>query len=319
VVNLRALPELVTWQLLIAVQRRTQQGSRVSPDNWDHVARYMRCTAAPSLLSVDANEVRVFEVARLLRHLQREARLAVQTWEHEQRGVVWDLGVIGQPGILDFSEISQPWLRAATQWWIAEDLPRRRATKTYGVLRDHIRTMGILSTSLRLHRDDDGDDPSQVGRSDILAYLTNQAVDLDRGLLTAPTHLRQLRQIKIVLAQCRDAGLARPGQCMAGLPGEFAIRRSDLPRDPDKHSWRSLPPEVIRTLDAHLADLEAQHSAEMRVAVELLMDTGRRPDEICRLPLECLDRDARGPVLIYTDSRPTAATAGCPSPTPPPR
>jgi hypothetical protein len=108
VVNLRALPELVTWQLLIAVQRRTQQGSRVSPDNWDHVARYMRSTAAPSLLSVDANEVRVFEVARLLRHLQREARLAVQTWEHEQRGVVWDSVVLGTLRNQDFGDISEP-------------------------------------------------------------------------------------------------------------------------------------------------------------------------------------------------------------------
>lgn len=88
---------------------------------------------------------------------------------------------------------------------------------------------------------------------------------------------------------------------MAGLPGEFSIRRTDLPRDPDQRSWRSLPAEVIRALDTALPHLEASHSREMRVAVELLMDTGRRPDEICQLPLACLDQDERGPVLIYTD------------------
>ena len=34
------------------------------------------------------------------------------------------------------------------------------------------------------------------------------------------------------------------------------------------------------------------------------MDTGRRPDEICQLRLDCLTRDAHGkPVLIYTDSK----------------
>jgi integrase len=300
VVNLRALPDLVMWQLLIAAQRRTQQGLKISPDHWDHVARHARSRGAPSLLALDPNEIRAFEVARLLRVLQREARLAVQSWEEEQRGVVWDLGVIGLPGTLDFTEITQPWLQAAMRWWAAEELPRRRATK-YGFMRDHVRSLADLSTSLRIHRDDDGADPCLLGRSDILNYLTRQAHRRDRGELTDCMHLRHLRQVKIVLAQCRDAGLTRPGQCMAGLPGEFSIRRTDLPRDPDKRSWRSLPPEVIRALDAALPRLEASHTREMRVAVEMLMDTGRRPDEICQLPLACLDQDERGPVLIYTD------------------
>ena len=100
-------------------------------------------------------------------HLQREARLAVQTWEDEQRKVVWDLGVIGQPGILDFSEITQSWLRGAMQWWIAEDLPRRRAKKTTVFSGTTSVQWADLSASLRLHRDDDGEDPSQLGRSDI--------------------------------------------------------------------------------------------------------------------------------------------------------
>ena len=39
----------------------------------------------------------------------------------------------------------------------------------------------------------------------------------------------------------------------------------------------------------------------MRVAVELLMDTGRRPDEICQAAAGMPGPDERGPVLIYTD------------------
>jgi len=39
-----------------------------------------------------------------------------------------------------------------------------------------------------------------------------------------------------------------------------------------------------------------------RRITELLIDTGRRPDEICALAWDCLERDASGsPVLIYTD------------------
>ena len=249
-VNLRALPDLVMWQLLIAVQRRTQQGFRISPDHWDHVARYLRSTGATSLLAVDLNGVRAFEVARLLRHLQREARLAVQTWEDEQRKVVWDLGVIGLPGILDFSEITQPGSRrdAVVDSGGTASPRGPRSTVLCATISVHWqicqRACGciVMMTAKIL---------PQLGRSDILNYLTRQAIGVDRGDVDRlRMHLRHLRQVKIVLAQCRDAGLTRPGQCMAGLPGEFSIRRTDLPRDPDKRSWRSLPAEVIRALDA---------------------------------------------------------------------
>ncbi|WP_190812989.1 site-specific integrase [Saccharopolyspora pogona] len=41
-------------------------------------------------------------------------------------------------------------------------------------------------------------------------------------------------------------------------------------------------------------------SRELRVAVELLVDTGRRSEEICRLAFDCLTRDRQGkPVLVY--------------------
>jgi hypothetical protein len=36
------------------------------------------------------------------------------------------------------------------------------------------------------------------------------------------------------------------------------------------------------------------------VAVELMMDTGRRPEETCELPWDCLERDKDGKyVLVY--------------------
>lgn len=60
----------------------------------------------------------------------------------------------------------------------------------------------------------------------------------------------------------------------------------------------------MRTLTAHLDQLEASSSTEVRVAVELMMDTGRRPDEIAKLPLDCLETDADGkPVLVYDNHK----------------
>ena len=42
----------------------------------------------------------------------------------------------------------------------------------------------------------------------------------------------------------------------------------------------------------------------MRTAVELAIDTGRRPEEICALDFDCLTRDDDGlPVLIYDNHK----------------
>ena len=56
----------------------------------------------------------------------------------------------------------------------------------------------------------------------------------------------------------------------------------------------------MRQICAHLPELEqAISSRETRVAVELLMDTGRRPAEICALERDCAARAADGtPVLV---------------------
>jgi hypothetical protein len=45
-------------------------------------------------------------------------------------------------------------------------------------------------------------------------------------------------------------------------------------------------------------------NCEVRVATELLIDTGRGPEEVCALPLDCLARGSDGaPVLVYEDRK----------------
>ena len=300
-VNLRALTPLLQAQMMAAVQRIAESGRKVDPDLWRVVVRHLRQHQADNLHAGEGNDLPP-QPTRLLRDLQREARRAATTWDEEQQADVWDLGVAGLVGRIDFTPVTQPWLRAGTKWWISEDLPRRRSTRTYHVLRGFVNSLAELSTSLRLHRPDDGNSPHLLGRSDILAFLTRLAHLRQTGTVTPACHVRTLREVKTILAACRDAGLTKPGGPMQGLPGEFAIRSADLPPDPDQHSWRPLPAEVIRALDAGLPRLEQRSQREFRTAVELLMDTGRRPNEICQLPLQCLDRDADGrDVLIYTD------------------
>ena len=98
-------------------------------------------------------------------------------------------------------------------------------------------------------------------------------------------------------------GLARPDRPMAGLDPEFAFRRNDVPPVPkDDGPGRALPDSVLAALITALDRLEASAGRDVAVAVQLLIDTGRRPAEICLLPWDCLDQDRDGKyALIYTD------------------
>jgi hypothetical protein len=76
---------------------------------------------------------------------------------------------------------------------------------------------------------------------------------------------------------------------MHGLADDFALIRGDLPARPERsEADRDLPPEVMRQLCASLDWLDGRVEREMRAGIELLIDTGRRPDEACELAYDCL-------------------------------
>ncbi len=80
------------------------------------------------------------------------------------------------------------------------------------------------------------------------------------------------------------------------------IGLGDIPLEPEPaEPNRDLPVEIMRQLCAHLDQLT---SPAMRTAVELAIDTGRRPEEICDLDFDCLARDQDGlPVLVYDNHK----------------
>ena len=106
------------------------------------------------------------------------------------------------------------------------------------------------------------------------------------------------RDVRQVLAGIRSLGLTRPGQHAAGLPGDFAVERIDIPADPERgEPGRCLPAEIMTVLCANLDTLEP---TEVKVATQIGIDTGRRPEDILNLTLDCLDRDKDGgEVLVY--------------------
>ena len=57
----------------------------------------------------------------------------------------------------------------------------------------------------------------------------------------------------------------------------------------------------MRQICGHLPSLAAPH---IRTAAEILIDTGRRPEDMVALPLDCLAADAGGsPVLVYDNHK----------------
>jgi hypothetical protein len=78
---------------------------------------------------------------------------------------------------------------------------------------------------------------------------------------------------------------------------------SDTPDEPeDTEAGKDLPDAVMRQLCDHLDELEQLISREVRVGTELLMDTGRRPEEIRDLPLYCLAQDLDGSLVLVHDN-----------------
>ncbi len=297
--SLRGLPHLVVAELLFGLQQRTRRGSKTRPAALARVCDAARRAVVSSLL--DLPEPPCAEDRHLLRALARHVRLTAADAGAEQGKDAWDLAVFGRGGHLVFTEITQPWLRAAAKAWAADDLPRRRGRRVGAIVQGRINAVARLSASLHHSRDDHGNIPARLTRHDIDTFLNRLAFLDNRGDITTATRVRTCQHVKNLLAGFRNLGLTRPGGVAAGLPDDFTLARRDIPAKPDDpEPGRDLPAEVIGQLGAHLDALENMSSRELRLAVDLLMDTGRRPEEICSLPLDCLTRDCdNAPVLIY--------------------
>ncbi len=226
-------------------------------------------------------------------------------------------------GRLTFTAIRQPWLRETARRWAADDLPRRRGKIAADPVRHYLTSLAALSQSLHASRADHGDDPALLGRSDIESFTHRLAFLANQERISADARTRTSREIRHLLRQFRALGLTRAAGPAGGLPDDFAVRDGDMPVKPEEpEAGRDLPPEIMRQVCSHLPALEKVSCRATRVAAELLIDTGRRPDEICALPWDCLEYDEPGhcsprrPRRARTGGtlRSSGSRAGLPSP-----
>jgi hypothetical protein len=250
-ISMRGLPDLVVAEILYAVQTRSAAGTKTSIAVLRSLCDQLRRAQAATVADLPEPERR--HNHDLLRSLVAHARRAVTTPAEEQARDVWDLGVFGYPGRLDFTVIGHRWLREATKRWVAEDLPRRRGRNAPNIWWYYIASLAELSTSLRLQREDDGEVPARLGRGDIVAFTNRLAYLQHSGQLSLGRRIDVLRHTRTVLASARWAGLTRRGQALSGLPDDFALAKEDIPsKDRTDAPGRALPTEVMRQLCAGL-------------------------------------------------------------------
>ena len=228
---------------------------------------------------------------------------------HARRGVsdpgteiakdIWDMTLFGHRGNLSFTAITQPWLRETAKIWALADLPRRRGRSGGDKTRHYLSSLAFLSGSLR-QRADHGEDPAALGRPDMELFLNRLGYLYAAGEISELTRVLGCREVRKLLTSARQLGATRPGGPAAGLSDQFSLHPSDMPDEPEHgEPGRDLPPEILQQICSQLGTLASPH---IRTAIEILIDTGRRPDDVVELPLDCLASDPGGAAVLVYDN-----------------
>lgn len=188
---------------------------------------------------------------------------------------------------LDLNAITQPWLREGFRKWVLTELDTRNSILiAYS-------TVCRAGEALKDHRADHGVDGSRLGLEDMTVIVRAIHQTLTAEGASGPnsdTVRGRLRFWWRVVNSARRLGV------WDDIPATFA-------RDPRFHAnvgvktdrgelGRALPPSVVIHLRSHTNLVASANWGDMKVtALNVLIDTGRRPNEIVSLHRDCLYLD----------------------------
>ncbi|MFJ4613816.1 hypothetical protein [Streptomyces griseus] len=308
-VSLRGLPRQTAVEVLYGLQTRTMNGIKTADHRLRVVCDHLRVLQPPSLADLEGTDLNALGLTRdnrmIIRSSQTAARRLGATPETERHKDIWDLFVFGHGGHLNFTKIHQMPLREAVKAWAYDELPRRRGKSVRHAMQNMLAGVVALSESLKLQRRDGGHLPAVLHRQDMVDFCNRIAFLAETGKISAYTRVNIIRHTRQITNRIRVLGMTGPDKPLEGMPADFALSTHDIPDEPeDTEAGKDMPDEVMRQLCDNLDLLEKTSSREVRVATELLIDTGRRPDEIAKLPLNCLLTDPDGsPVLVYDNHK----------------
>lgn len=204
--------------------------------------------------------------------------------------------------LIDFRPIRQEWLRELVKQWARDVQPSTTA------LHATVGGFSYISDALSSRRG--GDDPSTAGVRDITRAVALIAAETgaDGELLSAGSRNARLGAIRKCLAYLRASGL------MLDVPDQFMVTREHriLENQDAEPSGRALPDRamtaILANLDkvafqrAHTGSLISAESATLilTTAMQALIDTGRRPGEICALRAGCVTGRDKGGIVEYS-------------------
>src|SRR5664280_1058790 len=279
-ISLRGLPPVVVLEVLFGVQQRVRGGAKILDVTLRTVCNTLRREQVPQVAACPAQRVPGKPARALLAALGCHVRRALTDPGHERAGDSWDLALFGHRGRLSFTGISQPWLTQSAKVWAGEELPRHRGGGASNV-RTKVNALARLAESLRI-RADHGLVPERLGRPDIEAFLNRLAYLESTGTISRYHRNTICRGARAALAGIRALGLTRPGRVAAGLPGDFALGRDDIPAEAHRgEPGRDLPTEIMAVLCANLDSLQRDQQG----AAVLVYDNAKADRLGRRLPI----------------------------------
>ncbi len=320
--SLAALSDVARLEVLYAIQQRDLRVANLDPSTIRLAVA--RLEGVPNLVTVAPedlvpSELRQRNIATLLRDLGWTVAQGYDRF----RGVeptdklVWDMKAVGYESAyrkggkasiraqsVDFSVITQPWLREAVMEWARSTRPH---TKRF---REHLSACEVASTALgRLPGG--GMDPRKVRFAE-MTLVTEAMRKLTRedGVTPLSSKSKRVRQSALytVLDFGRSAGL------LDDLHGTFArhgTHRIVVEESNEDEIGKAIPESVIRQLDARLDSMGRGFcyrgydpqtiEAMFQTVYQVLRDTGRRPREVVSLKRNCLEFDGRDCFLVWNN------------------
>lgn len=305
-IDLRRLPAQLKLEIQYVLQcRRDEVKAKIVPGMVQRIANALAGAGVTSLLDQPEQHWRLFRPTRggdnhgwaaLLcdAHRRVEELAYGRGWDVEYPRDTWRLRNLGFPSsavvTVRFDRIPQPWLKDLVKRWVRWRLIAGLNTSSVA---KGVRALARLGAFLA--------DPRQRGVGGLggldRALLERYLADLHTEMSGRKSHLDHISSLNAFLLAVRQHGWGD-----GTLPADAVVFSEDYPRRPQPLP-RALTEQVMAQLEDP-ANLNQWADLTQRLITLILMRCGLRVTDACRLPHDCIVRDADGaPYLRYRNHK----------------